>query len=229
MRSLLTLLLCLTLCASADAQLFGRRAFSNSFSSCANGNCSNGSCSYDSYGLDAVMSSFNAQPLQVSRPSSVLTASTLTADAAVTADGYVVNPETGRVITELYGVPICTRSFMETRVSEARAPIAPVPVTPPLTPLAPFGAAPSCPDCVCTCDCGPQLKALADKIEDLTDEVKNLKHFYNKQPEAPVAPAPEAPNQSSLRSEIEAMVARQAADRANILARISNEGAMVAK
>ena len=201
MRPFLLLALCCAFCTQpADAQLFRR----GGFSSCANGQCANGSCGQS-------MSSFTLQPSTVYSAPQLSTPVVTGLAASVNAQGHIVTPS-GKVVTELYGLPIVAASYMESRMEAATVPIAPL-----------IGAPAGC---ECNCDCTPAIEELTVKINTLTQEVKNLRQFYQTKPEAPTAPAPE---QSSLRSEIEAMVARQAADRAAVMARIGEESAVVLK
>lgn len=195
-RPFLLLALCCAFCTpEADAQLFRR-----GFSSCANGQCANGSCGQS-------MSSFTLQPSTVySAPQLSTPVATATA-ASVNAQGHIVTPS-GKVVTELYGLPIVAASYMETRLDSATVPIAPL-----------IGAPAGC---ECNCDCTPAIEELTVKINTLTQEVKNLRQFYGKQPEEPTSSVPPA-------DPVEANIARLAADRAAVLARLGEEGAMVLK
>lgn len=196
MRPFLLLALCFAFCTpEADAQLFRRGGF-GAGSSCANGQCGQG------------MNSFTLQPSTVysEAPQSMPVVTAVNSTAIVNAQGHIVTPS-GKVVTELYGLPIVAASYMESRMEAATVPIAPL-----------IGAPAGC---ECNCDCTPAIEELTVKINTLTQEVKNLREFYGKQPEPTSSVPPVDP--------VEASIARLAADRAAVLARLGEEGAMVLK
>lgn len=197
---LLLLALCSAFCTpEVDAQLFRRGGFSMG-SSCANGQCSGGSCGQS-------MSSFTLQPSTVysEAPPSMQVATAVNSTASVNASGHIVTPS-GKVVTELYGIPIVSAGYMETRIAN----------NPPISPL--IGAPASC---ECNCDCTPAIEELTVKIAALTKEVKNLKQFYGEKPEPTTTSTPPI-------DPIQASIARLAAERAIVLARLE-EGSLVLK
>lgn len=178
---LLLLALCCAFCTPpADAQLFGRRMSS--------GSCANGSCGQQS--MSAPMMS--ADTYSVSEASS---APSTSSSASVNADGLIVTPS-GKVITELYGIPVMARSYFDSQ------------------PVATATESQSS----CSCDCTPALEALTVEVKALRRDVQDLRTFYGEN-----LPAESTGKVDHLKAYRQELVAKQQADRAIAMARMEGK------